>query len=338
VLNGVSKHQRNPVLFFLLFLASVFSCAPVFASYDFNDECRKAYSEIFNLNFSKAEEIIAREKSRNPGNTAIILLENNIDFLSAFVSEEGLYYKRLMENKKARLKQVESTDTQSPFSLYAQADIRLQSALVKLKSGEYISASAELLKANSLLKKNQEAFPKFLPNLKGLGMLHAMAGLVPSDFKWAAGLAGFEGTLTEGIAELDSLYRTVDTAEYSFLKPEVAMLLFYLKTNFEQQDGKQITAYFSDTTLLHNPLVAFSYSGYLMKNGTTDEAIKIIESVHAGEFPFPDAGIPFRTCQALQGRQRCHRALAEICRIVQRQKLYPLRFPFCGMVLFAERR
>ena len=284
MLNGISILKRNPVLFFIS--ALIFFSSNVEASYDFNADCRKAYAEIFNLNFKAAQEIIAREKVKNPGNTVTVLLENNIDFLSAFVSEEDLYYNRLMDEKKERLEKAEDNDTQSPFSLYAQADIRLQSALVKLKFAEYISASAELLKANSLLKKNRQLFPKFILNLKGLGMLHAMAGLIPSDFRWAANLAGFEGTLTQGIGELDSLFRNMD-AEYSFMKPEVAMLLFYLKTNFEQQNSESfVSGFFSDTTLLQNPLVAFSYSGFLMKRGRTDDAIKIVEAAHAGDFPF----------------------------------------------------
>jgi hypothetical protein len=285
MLSGISIYKRNPVLLFISILLFCFSS--VRASYDFNTACRKAYAEIFNLNFKTAEEIIAREKSSNPNNTVTILLENNIDFLSAFISEEDLYYKKLMAEKKERLNRAEESDAKSPFCLCAQADIHLQSALVKLKFAEYISASTELLKANSLLKKNQNLFPSFLLNLKGLGMLHAMAGLIPSDFRWAADLAGFDGTLTQGINELDSLFKHMDASEYGFLKPEVAMLLFYLKTNFEQQDSDSFfTGYFSDTTLLHNPLVAFSYSGFLMKRSKTDDAIKILESVSTGDFPF----------------------------------------------------
>ena len=281
-------YKRNPVLIFgSFFSAFIFSALSLQASFDFDSECRKAYVEIFNLNFKAAEESIANEKIKNPTNTVPVLLETNIDFLSAFISEEDFYYKRLMEKRKERMKQIQSGDSQSPFYLYAQADMHLQCALVKLKFGEYISASADLLKSNSLLRKNRNLFPAFRLNMKGLGMLHAMAGLIPSDFRWAADLAGFEGTLTQGIAELDSLFRSMDSSEYNFLKPEVAMLLFYLKTNFEKPDTQQyFTEYFSDSTLLQNPLVAFSYSGFLMKKGKTDDAIKILEAATPGNFPF----------------------------------------------------
>lgn len=289
MLNGVSSLLRNPVLIFTCtFLSIIFSSLPLRASFDFNAECRKAYTEIFNLNFSAAEEIIDREKAANPSNTVLVLLENNIDFLSAFAAEEDLYYKRLMGRKKERLKEIQSGDSKSPFYLYAQADVYLQIALVKLKFGEYIAVSTDLMKANSLLAKNRDLFPAFSLNMKGLGMLHAMAGLIPADYKWVASIAGFEGTVVQGIGELDSLFRNMDSAGYEFLKPEVAMLLFYLKTNFEKSEtNRDVTGYVFDSMLLQNPLVIFSYSGYLMKTGRTDDAIKILETaVDRGGFPF----------------------------------------------------
>ena len=107
-------------------------------------------------------------------------------------------------------------------------------------------------------------------------MLHAMAGAVPSEYHWLSSIAGFKGTIEQGMGELDSLFVTIDSAEYDFIKPEVALLLFYMKTNFENVSKRKIiTALFSDSALLKNPLVAFSYSGFLMKQGKAKDAIAI---------------------------------------------------------------
>ena len=287
--NGISAYRGNPVLICIIFLSVfVFSSGKLLASFDFNQDCRKAYTAIFNLDFKTAEELITQEKTRNPANRIAVLLECEIDFLSAFITEEDLYYKRLVGKRKERLRKVEKGDSQSPFYLYVQADIFLQNALVKLKFGEYISASRDLLRANSLLKKNNDLFPSFRLNMKGLGMMHAMAGLIPSEFRWAADLVGFEGSVAQGIGELDTLFRNMDNAGYDFLKPEVAMLLFYLKMNFEKNESEQdVTEYFSDGLLLKNPMVIFSYSGFLMKKGKTDDAIKILEAAGNNiDFPF----------------------------------------------------
>ncbi|MBK5284402.1 MAG: hypothetical protein JJE25_03280 [Bacteroidia bacterium] len=208
--------------------------------------------------------------------------------MSAFVSEEQLDYKRLLSNKDEHLSVIKKNDVQSPFYFYSQADIYLQCAFVKIKFGEYTSCALDLMRANSLLKKNRKLFPKFILNLKGLGMLHSMAGAVPTEFQWLSSIAGFEGTIEEGVGELDSLFTSLEAADYDFLKPEVALLLFYLKTNFENVSNRNIiTALFSDSTLLKNPLVAFSYSGFLMKTGKAEEAIEILQNADKSrELPF----------------------------------------------------
>ncbi|HLG36198.1 MAG TPA: hypothetical protein VI757_15070 [Bacteroidia bacterium] len=235
-----------------------------------------------------AREIIEKEKIRDPGNAAIALLENDIDFLSAYISEEQFYYKRLLSNKDKRLSVIGSGNAQSPYCLYALADIHLQCAFVKLKFGDYVSGARDFLKANSLLKKNQKLFPKFILNLKGLGVLHAMAGVVPSEFKWLSAITGLVGTIEQGLGELDSLFLQTNSTELYFVKPEVALMLFYLKNNFENVRGeKMIPQLFTDSTLLQNPLIAFGYSGFLMKTGRAEEAIRILEEVDKpGDIPF----------------------------------------------------
>ena len=271
--------------FFIFVLPALF-CLPAFASFDFNSNCRNAYLKIFNLQFSEAKSLIESEKNLNPGNAIPVLLESDIDFLSAFISEEEFYYKRLLSNRERRLSMVQANEKHSPFYNYVQADIYLQCALVKAKFGEYISAANDMLKANSLLKKNQKLFPEFLLNLKGLGMIHAMSGTVPSDFKWLSALAGVEGTIEQGMSELDSLFTTLNGSEYKFLKPEAALILFYLKTNFENHESSNYV-FRNDSALLVNPIVAFAISGYLMKQGNAGEAINILEHAsQSGDFPF----------------------------------------------------
>jgi len=285
VIKGISCSARSP---FLLFIVSILSLQPSFASFNFNNQCQNAYREIFNLNFSDARKIIEFEKNKNPSNAIVQLLESNMDFLSAFISEEQLDYNRLITNKDKHLSVIKKDDEKSPFYLYAQADIYLQCAFVKIKFGEYASCALDLMKANSLLKKNNKLFPKFILNLKGLGMLHSMAGAVPPEFHWLSSIAGFEGTIEQGVGELDLLFSSLDSANYDFLKPEVALLLFYLKTNFENLSNRNIiTALFSDSILLKNPLVAFSYSGFLMKTGRAEEAIARLENAEKSkELPF----------------------------------------------------
>jgi tetratricopeptide (TPR) repeat protein len=284
-LQGISVINRSPFFVFVFLICFQLAAA---ATFEFNSECRIAYTKIFNLQFNAARSIMQEEKNRNPDNAALALLENDIDFLSAYITEERPHYKKMLANLEQQINSVEKVDIHSPYRMYALADIHLHSGFVKLKFGDYLSGALDFYKANSLLKKNQKLFPAFILNLKGIGTLHAMAGVVPSEYKWLTSVAGFEGNIVQGLSELDSLFRNANSEELNFVKPEVALLLFYLKNNFENvEDERTITKLFTDTVLLKNPLIAFGYSGYIMRNGKTEESIKILESASMpADIPF----------------------------------------------------
>ena len=68
-----------------------------------NANMRLAYSQIINLNFDDAIDILENEKIQNPNNAFIILNENYIDFLKIIIGEDKLYYENNRINKNARL-------------------------------------------------------------------------------------------------------------------------------------------------------------------------------------------------------------------------------------------
>ncbi len=53
-----------------------------------NERCESAYQDILSLRFKKAEKLLMTEKSENPDNLYVPYLENYIDFLSVFISED----------------------------------------------------------------------------------------------------------------------------------------------------------------------------------------------------------------------------------------------------------
>ena len=79
---------------------------------------------------------------------------------------------------------IKEGDRDSPFYLYTQADIHLQWAITRVKFEDYFQAVMEIKRAFNLLTKNQELFPDFMPNQKNLGLLHALIGTVPDQYRW----------------------------------------------------------------------------------------------------------------------------------------------------------
>ena len=80
--------MRNFFLITLLFFYS----NSIFSNYDMNANIQLAYSQIINLNFDDAIDILENEKIQNPNNAFVILNENYIDFLKIIIGEDKLYY------------------------------------------------------------------------------------------------------------------------------------------------------------------------------------------------------------------------------------------------------
>src|SRR5690606_17267920 len=97
----------------------------LFAKFDFNANCQKAYGLIFELKLNAARQLVALEKKGNPNNSIVPLLENYIDFFQLLTSASKGDFDRLKGNKSSRLSQIEDDSEKSPYSLYAQAEINL---------------------------------------------------------------------------------------------------------------------------------------------------------------------------------------------------------------------
>ena len=139
---------------FLLFL-------PCSASrFTFNSNCQLAYKAILSLQFPEAQRLIDQEKAIDGSNLIPLYLENYIDFLTLFISEDRTLFEKLKERKSLRIETFENGPKNSPYYRYCIAGINLQWALTRLKFGEYTTAAFEIRKAHSLLTANKKTHPK----------------------------------------------------------------------------------------------------------------------------------------------------------------------------------
>lgn len=204
-------------------------------TFAFNERCLTAYSEIFKLKFDKGEALIEQEKKENPKNLIPYFLENYIDFLSIYISEDKTLFDQAEIRKKERLDRIiKYGDKNSPYYLFVQADMHLQWASSRLKFEEYVAALFEVRKAHKLLLDNMEKFPNFKPNKKSLGLLTTLFGAIPSKYKFGAKLFGMKGDINEG---LEMMEETINDPTFPF-KEESAimytMLMLHLKKDHDK--------------------------------------------------------------------------------------------------------
>ena len=196
--------------FIFLFLSHI-----VFASFDMNENMRSSYLHIINLDFDQAITVLNLEKESNPENGIIILNENYIDFLSVIINVDKEYYTSAKKFKKERLEILQLKDVNSPFYLYSQAEIYLQWAFIHLQFKQYQLAVFDFLKAYNLLVKNKEKFPSFKLNNKSIGLLNALLGAVPYEYKWILDLTGINPSFDSGIQQMESLLQDTSTNLYN---------------------------------------------------------------------------------------------------------------------------
>lgn len=267
-------------------VTTVFSVTP---------EYSEAYMEILRLRFKHARQIIASEKKKSPGNITNVYLESYIDFLKVIISEQKKDYEALLAKKSSRLKQIEAISKKSPWRLYAQAQMNLQTGIASVKEGDYFKAAVDINKAYSQFDENKKLFPSFVPNKAGLGLLHVLIGTVPDSYKWVTGLFGMEGDVKLGLKELQDLLRSGSTLEnYPYLYYETLFLTTFITFNLSVTDINTnlllevIENEKTNKEVRSSSLLIYAVSSFYSNKGMNEKALKLLleRPKDASYYPF----------------------------------------------------
>ena len=98
-----------------------------------NNDIEQAYKDISELKMVSGLQKIDHIKKTDPNNAMVYYIENYVDFFTLFIQEDEALYKKLLNNKDIRLKKIKSSNPESPYYLFCQAEIILQWATIKLK-------------------------------------------------------------------------------------------------------------------------------------------------------------------------------------------------------------
>ncbi len=257
--------------------------------FDFNKNCVEAYQRILSLQFDAGQAYIQVEKKNNPSNLFPLVLENYIDFLTVFISEEEDAFKRLTERKNERMRQLGFGDRSSPYYRWSLAMLNLQGAVARLKFGEYMTAVFEIRRAFLLLEENSKLYPAFAPNNAGMGLLYALVGSVPPQYQWGVRLASMHGTIHQG---REMLYAVVENStgreDEKHLRDESLFFLSFIETNLmpDNSGAERLLNHF-DVADESNLLLSYAWSNMLMRLGRNDEAIIRLRSRSQSEAYFP---------------------------------------------------
>jgi len=270
----------------ILTLLFLFLSTTAFASFHLNERMQQSYTHIINLEFEIAQQLLILEKKQNPENAIVSLQYNYIDFLTILIGEDQEYFEIAKDKKSDRIDLIRQGDEKSPYYLYTQAEVHLQWAFARLKFEEYLTAAYEIQKAYSLLEENQELFPNFKLNKKGLGLLHTLVGAIPEKYQWVISLVGMEGTVSQGLSELKSL---LEEEEMKMYHQEILFLTAFLQLNMtnDEKAYKQLLAEIGEE-YTENYLLNFAAARLSHALGENELCIKVLENRPAveGKYPF----------------------------------------------------
>jgi hypothetical protein len=252
----------------------------------FSPRLQKAYFEIQKLRLPAARQLIDTERNQQPANAFIPYLDNYADLHYLLISEDKAAYKLLSQKEDQRLESIGKLPDNSPYKRFFQAEIRMHWAFAKLKYGNELSGSWEIIKAYRLLEENQKKFPDFLPTQKSLGLLHVLIGSIPDNYIWVAKILGLKGNIAMGINELRLVQK-----EEPFFRQEAELIdlllhAYTLKLSPAQQSRIRLWPKEQpDNLLLH-----FFATTVLMKEGKSEEASHYLNQAPSGsmyiDFPF----------------------------------------------------
>lgn len=271
----------------LLFLITL-TAAPCWAGFEYSPNLRMSFQLILKLRLSNAQQLLEKERAEHPSNSLTLLYDNYYDFIRAFITEEKAYADTLRLNTERRLRLIDLDKENSPFRLFAKADMLIQTAMIKAKFGENVSAALDIHKAYKLAERNFILYPTFPLNKKTLGLLHAMVGAIPHEYRWLVSIAGMDGTIPQGSDELFRLLGETERGVFPEYKEEVLFYLVQIYSSITTNDS--ITALLADSVKNHaanSPLMMYCYTNLTYKSGRNEDALAIINTFDDGNtFPF----------------------------------------------------
>ena len=213
-------------LFFSMLILAL--CQHSTLAQQYSETAQTAYRQVLKLDHDAFQMAIDSLEKDEPNNPVDAHLLNYWDFYQLFIHERAEEYTSKYKKKSERLKQIKiAGDPESPYYLYVQADIYLQWALVEAKFRDFFTAFRDIKRAYQLLEENRKRFPDFRLNDRNLGLLIALVGTFPDEYRWGfEWLSGIPGSLDEGQYRLQQAL--LDTSEEAEIFRDETRILYSL--------------------------------------------------------------------------------------------------------------
>lgn len=283
----MKQAKRAPTI--LLLMLFFYAHTLYSQAFQYTPLCIEAQEQIVKFNLRDAAILLEKEKKQHAENATVALLENYIDFYTFIATQDVNWLKQKQGILDERIKKINACKLQSPHIRYAKSEIYLQWAFCQAISGELTSAAINFRNAYKQLDENIKQYPAFAPNLKNMGMLKAMLGTTPDNYKWMLKIVGMEGDFKGGMLLLENFITNTHQNPSEPLDKQTGNYYYILlNLNFgNRTECWQYTDQYTRTNQ-NNPLNIYLRAFTAIKSARSEEAIKTLRNRAAqSDISFP---------------------------------------------------
>ena len=287
----ISHCQKAGALVCLFLWCATAVAAPP-EEWKFDAISQKAYDLVLNLQTVEAYAMLPNPKT--PQEHYVLALGEALELL---ITEDGEKYTEYEDHFEERLER--KIKLNSPDELLLLAEIRVQWAFVYLKYGHEFDAGLNLRQAFLTAKELKKRFPEYQAIKKTAGMLEVIIGSVPEQYNWVLSLLSMDGSIGEGMAELESFTKAGHPLSF-----EAGMISALAKGLLLQQTDSAVTE--ARQLLAGHPgnrLALFLGGALAIKNSQSEEALFLLNTLSTKH-----SGLPIYYAEYLKGEIYLHKA------------------------------
>jgi hypothetical protein len=267
------------MLRFLLSLLLLFGLSNnVSAVYDVNNNCKRAWMLLMDLQIEKAKSLLHEELKNNPENYYAHYLDQTCDVFRLIINAGEKDYNTFVEQFHAKRKIMDGKDESSPYYLSCFAEMELQVAVFSVMHGSQFAGVKKGYAAYNDVYKNLKKYPQFKPNQKLDGFFNVAIANLPPFVKWAVSAFGVKVNIDKGFKILFENYQSQKNIEG--INAETALyIILAAKINKTPEMLYDFTRTL-DPAIANTFLHRYFRANIAYWSGKNDEGIKILQQTN----------------------------------------------------------
>lgn len=265
-------HKKSSILFLAILLFPALQYAGDFGSHS---KLNEGIQFVYNFEFDKAEAVFSTLLKKNPNDLFANHFLGTISFWKYFGTNKKKYFDEFIHQSDVTIAKAEQSlndnpkDKETMFILGSEYGYR---AIANGKAGKFLDMIWASKKSNSYLEDVLEIDSSYYDAYLGIGLIKFALSQVPSGFKWALSMIGFDGDSEKGFKYLKI---SAEKGNYSKVEAEYYLSQLYAEFYFDYDKAKTHLAQLNKR-FPENLLFRYSFAVIEVKNRNLSSAENIL--------------------------------------------------------------